>query len=192
MGYSLWTIQTPLSIAAEVLLMIGRVKKRSAPALDKVPTGLLRSGQAAANVTFQVYPDIWRHGTSTVIWEDQRTFRSRRGTGRRHEWQDHLLVIPLSNVSLEEPGTNSKEKARRTRGNVTNLRMVRGKAGEPWLSASSAFDSVGHDTLRLMGLRTEGQTQMLWWMSSATGSNWFGESPKINGKSINNMRVQII
>lgn len=45
-----------------MLLMPGRVKKRSAPALDKVLTGLLGSGQAVANVTFQVYPGIWRHG----------------------------------------------------------------------------------------------------------------------------------
>lgn len=101
----------PSALQAEVLLMTGRVKKRSAPALDEVPTGLLGSGQAAANVTLQVYPDIWRHGTSTAIQEDQRTFQSRRGTRRRHKWQDHFLVMLLSNVSLEEPGTDSKEQA---------------------------------------------------------------------------------
>lgn len=39
----------------------------------------------------------------------------------------------------------------------------------------------------LIGLRT----QMLRWMSSAT-DNWFRESPKIDGKSFNDMRLQII
>lgn len=33
--------------------------------------------------------------------------------------------------------------------------------------------------LRLAGLRMEGQTQRLWWTSSATGNNWFKESPEI-------------
>lgn len=47
-------------LQSEMLLVIGRIKKRNAPALDEVPTRLLGSGQAAANVTFQVYPDIWR------------------------------------------------------------------------------------------------------------------------------------
>lgn len=43
-----------------ILLLIGRVRKRNAPAPEEVPTGLLGSSQAAANVTFQVYPDDWR------------------------------------------------------------------------------------------------------------------------------------
>lgn len=56
---------------------------------------------------------------------------------------------------------------------------------------TKAFDSIGCDRLQLIGLRMEGQMQMLWWTSSAT-DNWFREIPKMDGKSFNNMRVQII
>jgi len=38
------------------------------------------------------------------------------------------------------------------------------------VSISEAFDSVGCDTLQLIGLRTEGQTQMPRWASSAADS----------------------
>lgn len=34
----------PSALQSEMLLMIGRVKKRNAPAPDEVPTGLLGSG----------------------------------------------------------------------------------------------------------------------------------------------------
>jgi len=54
----------PSALQSEILLMIGMVKKRNAPALNEVLTGLLGSGQAAANVTFQVCPGVWRQGTT--------------------------------------------------------------------------------------------------------------------------------
>lgn len=54
------------------------------------------------------------------------------------------------------------------------------------------FGSVGHVTLWLNRQRMEGQTQMFWWTSSATDNNWFRKSFKINGKSFNNIKVQIL
>lgn len=92
---------------------------------DKVPTGLLRSGQAAENVTFQVYPDIWRQGTSSEIWEGQRM---------------HFLVEQCQpgRAGNKFEGADRVQTGGGTRGNVTNLWMVGGKAAEHWLSAEAA------------------------------------------------------
>lgn len=128
----------PSALRLEVMLMILRIKKRNPP--DKVPTGLLGSGQDAANVTLQVYPDIWRQGTSSAIWEGQRMFQSQRGTGRRHEWQDHFSVEQCQpgRAGNKFKGENRVQTDGGTRGDVTSLWIVGEKAGEHWLSAEAA------------------------------------------------------
>lgn len=76
-----------------------------------------------------------------MIQEDQRTFQSLRDGE-----EARVAGSFLGNLEQRQPGRAGNEfkgagRVRTgggTRGNVTNLRMVRGKAGELWLSAWSA------------------------------------------------------